>query len=84
MSNNMLRGLTDFNLPPTPKGARLIQFDNSGRAVPESVRAVADHNRYLERQREMSDRQRSRRRVIDGETEVRPLEELLHLINEAG
>lgn len=84
MSNNMVRGLIDFYLPPTPKGARLVQFDNTGRAVPETVRAVAEHNRYLERQQEMSDRQRAKRHKMDTGTDVRPLEELLHLINETG
>ena len=85
MPNCMLRGLLDFDLPPTPKGARLVQFDNSGRAVPETVRAVEERSRYLARQREMSERQRNKHRhVTSEETEVRPFEELLYLINEVG
>ncbi len=83
MSNNMTRGLTDFNLPPTPKGARLVQFDSTGRAVTESVRAVAEHNKYLERQRAMSEQQRVRRSNNKEEETVRPLMELLRLVNEA-
>ena len=85
MSNNMIRGLTDFNLPTTPKGARLIQFDNSGRAVVESVRASAERNKYLERQRAMSEQQRVRRANGSGKVEetVRPLMELLRLVDEA-
>ncbi len=86
MSNNMTRGLTDFNLPPTPKGARLVQFDSTGRAVTESVRATVEHNKYLERQRAMSEQQRARRANGSGKADtetVRPLMELLRLVNEA-
>ena len=80
-----IRGLSDFFLPPLPKNARVVHFDDNGRAVsgtdvPEA-RAV-----YIERQCAMSVRQKARRAWAQQESQEEEVvlfsNQTLKLINE--
>ena len=78
-------GLSDFFLPPLPKNARVVHFDDYGRAV-SSTDVTEAQAVYIERQRALSVRQKARR--VRAEQESREEEvvlfsnQTLKLINE--